>query len=115
MARKRSRLPRAVVTFNPLTQNQRAGLALVNGVVYIAYASHGDNPTYYGWIVGYSASSLAQVSLFNDDPGSGYGGIWMSGGATCGGFKQQFVCHHGKRKFRRQHAIRGQLFEIVHR
>jgi hypothetical protein len=50
-------------------------------VVYIAYASHGDVPTYYGWIVGYSASSLAQVSAFNDDPGSGYGGIWMSGGA----------------------------------
>jgi hypothetical protein len=68
-------------TFNPLTQNQRPGLALVNGVVYIAYASHGDVPTYYGWIVGYSASSLAQVSAFNDDPGSGYGGIWMSGGA----------------------------------
>ena len=68
-------------TFNPLTQNQRPGLALVNGVVYIAYASHGDVPTYYGWIVGYSASSLAQVSAFNDDPGSGFGGIWMSGGA----------------------------------
>jgi hypothetical protein len=68
-------------TFNPLTQNQRPGLALANGVVYIAYASHGDVPTYYGWIVGYSASSLAQVSAFNDDPGSGYGGIWMSGGA----------------------------------
>jgi hypothetical protein len=31
--------------------------------------------------VGYSASSLAQVSLFNDDPGSAFGGIWMSGGA----------------------------------
>ena len=68
------------LTFNALTQNQRAGLALVNGVVYIAYASHGDVPTFYGWIVGYSASSLAQVSLFNDDP-AGYGGIWMSGGA----------------------------------
>ena len=68
-------------TFNPLTENQRCGLALVNGVVYIAYASHGDVPTYYGWIVGYSASSLTQVSVFNDDPGSGYGGIWMSGGA----------------------------------
>jgi hypothetical protein len=69
------------VTFDPLRQNERAGLALVNGVVYIAYASHGDQMTYYGWIVGYSASSLAQVSVFNDDPGSGYGGIWMSGGA----------------------------------
>jgi hypothetical protein len=69
------------IDFNPLTQNERCGLALVNGVVYVAYASHGDNPTYYGWIVGYSASSLNQVALFNDDPGSGFGGIWMSGGA----------------------------------
>ena len=69
------------LTFNALTENQRAGLALVNGVVYIAYASHGDNPTFYGWIVGYSASSLAQISLFNDEPTGGYGGIWMSGGA----------------------------------
>ena len=50
-------------------------------MVYIAYASHGDVNTFYGWIVGYSASSLAQVSLFNDDPVSSYGGIWMSGGA----------------------------------
>jgi hypothetical protein len=68
-------------TFDPLRQNQRAGLALVNGVVYVAYASHGDVNTYFGWIVGYSASSLTQVSLFNDDPATSYGGIWMSGGA----------------------------------
>lgn len=68
-------------TFNPLSENQRAGLALVNGVVYIAWGSHGDNPVYYGWVVGYSASSLAQVSVFNDEPSAGYGGIWMSGGA----------------------------------
>jgi hypothetical protein len=67
--------------FNPLTQNQRAGLALVGGVVYVAYASHGDNPVYYGWVVGYNASNLSQVSVFNDDPGAGFGGIWMSGGA----------------------------------
>jgi hypothetical protein len=67
--------------FNPLTQNQRAGLALVGGVVYVAYASHGDHPVYYGWVVGYNASNLSQVSVFNDDPGSGSGGIWMSGGA----------------------------------
>jgi len=69
------------ITFDPLRQNQRAGLALVNGVVYVAYASHGDNPVYYGWVVGYNASNLSQVSLFNDDPSSGFGGIWMSGGA----------------------------------
>jgi hypothetical protein len=69
------------ITFSPLSQNQRAGLALLNGVVYIAWGSHGDIGTYYGWIAGYNAATLAQVSVFNDDPGAGGGGIWMSGGA----------------------------------
>jgi len=69
------------ITFDPRTQNQRCGLALVNGVLYIAYASHGDSPVYYGWVASYNASTLALVSTFNDDPGVGFGGIWMSGGA----------------------------------
>src|SRR3984893_5716530 len=58
-------------TFDPLRQNQRTGLALVNGVVYVAWASYGDTPVYYGWIVGFNASTLVQVSVFNDDPSSG--------------------------------------------
>ncbi len=69
------------ITFNPLRQNERCGLALVNGVVYIAYASHGDQSTYYGWVVGYDASTLAFTDAFNDDPTSSFGGIWMAGGA----------------------------------
>jgi hypothetical protein len=77
--------------FNPLTQNQRAGLALVGGVVYVAYASHGDNPVYYGWVVGYNASNLSLVSVFNDDPGSGFGGIWMSGGAPAADSNSLYV------------------------
>ncbi len=69
------------ITFDPVTENQRCGLALVNGVVYITWASHGDAPTYYGWVAGYNASTLAQTSVFNDDPALAFGGIWMSGAA----------------------------------
>jgi hypothetical protein len=77
----------STVAFNPATENQRPGLALVNGIVYIAWASHGDHDPYHGWILGFNASSLSRVSSFNSSPnaaeGLGYcrGGIWMSGGA----------------------------------
>ncbi len=68
-------------TFVPRGENQRPGLTLVNGVVYIAWASHEDTPPYYGWVIGYNASDLSQASVFNDAPNAGRGGIWMSGGA----------------------------------
>ncbi|HEY4979352.1 MAG TPA: hypothetical protein VII25_09325, partial [Candidatus Acidoferrum sp.] len=71
----------AFVTFNAQQQNQRPGLALVNGIVYIAWSSHEDNTPYYGWIMGYSASNLTQTNVLNVTPDAGYGGIWMGGGA----------------------------------
>ncbi|HXP72223.1 MAG TPA: putative Ig domain-containing protein, partial [Candidatus Dormibacteraeota bacterium] len=77
----------STIGFNATTENQRPGLALVNGVVYIAWASHGDHDPYHGWIVGFNATSLSRVSAFNTSPnaaeGLGYcrAGIWMSGGA----------------------------------
>jgi hypothetical protein len=74
-------------TFDPWSQNQRAGLALSNGMVYVAWASHGDQHTYHGWVMGFQTANLTAVpTVFNDSPndtGAGYceGGIWMSGGA----------------------------------
>jgi hypothetical protein len=69
------------VSFDPSVQLQRAGLALVNGVVYICWASHEDAGHYYGWVAGYKASDLSLASTFNTDPSSGFGGVWMAGGA----------------------------------
>jgi hypothetical protein len=76
------------ILFNPLTENQRPGLALSNGMVYVSWASHGDNGMYHGWVLGYQTANLAAVpAVFNDTPNklgtTAYckGGIWMSGGA----------------------------------
>jgi hypothetical protein len=68
-------------TFSARQQNQRPGLALVNGIVYIAWASHEDTSPYYGWVMGYNASNLTQTAVVNVSPNVGYGGIWMGGGA----------------------------------
>lgn len=68
-----------VVTFDPLQQSQRSGLALVNGVVYICWASQCDDEPYHGWVMGYDENTLAQVVVYNDTPNGREGGIWMSG------------------------------------
>jgi hypothetical protein len=67
------------VTFDPKLELQRSALTLVNGVVYIAWASYQDFGNYHGWIMGYDASTLNPVRVWNTTPNGGQGGIWMSG------------------------------------
>jgi len=77
------------VAFDPLKHNQRPGLALVNGIVYVSWASHGDNDPYHGWVMGFTANNLAVApsAVWNSTPNlvTGFpqsrGGIWMGGGA----------------------------------
>ncbi len=71
----------APLVFNALRQNNRAGLALANGNVYIAFASHDDIPPYNGWVLAYSASTLAQVAVYSDTTIGSQGGIWNAGQA----------------------------------
>jgi len=66
------------IAFDPTLQLQRCALTLVNGVVYIAWASYQDFGNYHGWIMGYDASTLNQVSVWNSTPNGAQGGIWMS-------------------------------------
>lgn len=68
-----------VVSLDPLRNNQRQGLTLVNGTVYITYAGHCDWNPYHGWILGYNAQTLQQVLAYNDTPSGENGGIWESG------------------------------------
>ncbi len=72
-----------MVYFNPMRQNQRPALLLLNGVVYLGFGALEDIDTYHGWILGYSYSSgsgFSQAAVFNDSPNGFKGGIWQSGG-----------------------------------
>jgi len=68
--------------FNPGQYEERAALLLSNGTVYTSWTSHCDITPYFGWIIAYSASTLARTAVLNVAPNGGGGGpaIWMSGG-----------------------------------
>ena len=69
------------IQFNAAVQNQRAGLALMNGVVYIAFGAYCDLGAYHGWLFGYDAAKLTQKSVFITTPNGVESGIWMGGAA----------------------------------
>ena len=69
------------LSFNALREHQRGGLVLSNGILYVPYASHGDNGPYHGWLLAYDANTLGFVSAYNTSPNGGLSGIWMSGAA----------------------------------
>ena len=68
------------VIFDPQQYEERAGMLLLNGVVYIGWTSHCDIRPYTGWIMAYDASTLTQTSVLNVTPNGNEGAIWMAGG-----------------------------------
>src|SRR6266496_1730828 len=68
-----------VIAFDAQRQNQRQGLTLQNGVVYVTFASHCDWGPYHGWILGYDAATLQQRVVYNATPNGYAGGMWESG------------------------------------
>jgi len=67
------------VVFDPSQYRERVALLLLNGAIYMAWASHYDIRPYTGWIMGYSESTLTQASVLNVTPNGNEGAIWMSG------------------------------------
>jgi hypothetical protein len=67
------------VLFNPIRENQRPALSLVNGVVYVGFAAHGDYAPFHGWVIGYSSTNYQLVAVWNADPNGSDSGIWQAG------------------------------------
>jgi outer membrane protein assembly factor BamB len=65
--------------FDPKQYEERAGLLLLNGVVYTSWASHCDNGPYNGWVIGYNQRTLKQTAVLNFTPNGQMGSVWQSG------------------------------------
>ncbi len=67
--------------WNPLRQFCRAAMTLLNGKVYLSFASHGDTQPYHGWFFGYNATNLSVApAVYNCTPNGFEGGFWAAGG-----------------------------------
>jgi hypothetical protein len=67
--------------FDPRTQNQRAAVSLLDGIIYVAFGGHfGDCGGYHGWVVGFSLHDPGKVVSFETRARGG--GIWAPGGLS---------------------------------
>src|SRR6266704_13746 len=72
------------IIFNSLEQEERGGLALVNGIVYVAYSGYnGDCGSYHGWVVGVQINNSSNVNAWATTAVKG--GIWGHGGVASDG------------------------------
>ncbi len=67
------------IVFDPLITNQRCALLLLNGRIYLAFASHGDFDPFLGWLLVYDAATLKQVTAYAPTADGAGGGIWETG------------------------------------
>ncbi len=72
------------IPFVSLAQEERGGLALVNGIVYISYSGYvGDCGNYHGWVVGVDINNPSNVNGWATTAIGG--GIWGHGGVASDG------------------------------
>jgi hypothetical protein len=68
-----------VIAFSPAMHLNRPGLLLLNGVVYVGFASNCDNRPYHGWLFAYDAATSSLRAVYVSTPNGGDGGLWNSG------------------------------------
>lgn len=65
------------ISFDPLVEQPRAALLLVNGTVYLSWGSSCDAGDYHGWVMAYDAQTLRQKAAFNTSPNGKESGVWQ--------------------------------------
>ncbi len=71
-------------TFDPMFQNQRGALLIVNDTLFIPYGAHyGGCGAYHGWVLGMSLSDPATIAVWSTRAQGG--GIWAPGGLSSTG------------------------------
>src|SRR5438874_11036778 len=72
------------INFVSTAQEERGGLALVNGIVYVSYSGYlGDCGNYHGWVVGVNINNSSTVGGWATTAIGG--GIWGHGGVASDG------------------------------
>jgi hypothetical protein len=72
------------INFDSHYQEERGGLALVNGIVYVSFSGYvGDCGTYHGWVVGVDINNPSTVGGWATTAIGG--GIWGHGGVASDG------------------------------
>jgi hypothetical protein len=75
------------LVFDALYHRQRAGLLLLNGIVYVPFGSVNDVGPWHGWIFSYGAATnsmtdtttLHQLNVFCTSANGSGAGLWMGG------------------------------------
>jgi outer membrane protein assembly factor BamB len=66
------------VGFSAEDEQQRMGLALVDGIVYAGFGSWCGIAPYHGWLFGFRADDLTQAVTYNTSPDDYAAGLWES-------------------------------------
>jgi uncharacterized repeat protein (TIGR03806 family) len=83
-----------VVRFNPSQHMNRPAMTLAAGILFVSFGSYGDTDPYHGWVIGYNATNLVQLTnyTFCTTPNAttnvfgvnaAEGALWMGGGGLC--------------------------------
>jgi hypothetical protein len=79
-----SKLSSGTLAFDPIVQNQRGALLIVNGTLYVPYGGHaGDCGQYHGWVIAVPLTNPAGAKAWATTTKAG--GMWAVGGLASDG------------------------------